>query len=186
MKKTGAVRASLNAIPTTYAIFFVVQHHPIPAYEGGANRTYLNAWRVGTVVAQLGNEESPEDVYVPFESRKTIDAPVGTIHISLPFRGDDVPLHPGAKIIRLPGNVVLLFAGIRAPSTTYTSVNVYSHGIIMLGGVILLGLLTEEKFTGGKGEKEKSGKGNSLGEEIQKLSPGQREGFLFFHHLASG
>src|SRR5664279_3122708 len=52
-----AIRASLHTILTTDAIGVVDDDDPILGLIGRTGRTYLNASRMGAVVAQLGHEE---------------------------------------------------------------------------------------------------------------------------------
>ena len=57
-----AVRAGLDAVAAADAAGIVDQHHTVLGLEGRADGTHLHAGRVGALVAQLRNEEAPEDV----------------------------------------------------------------------------------------------------------------------------
>ncbi len=56
MNKPASIRTGLNTIAATDTIFFINQYNPFRTVEGSSYRAHLNAWRLGTVVAHLGDK----------------------------------------------------------------------------------------------------------------------------------
>src|SRR5262245_14499664 len=53
MNKSAAVRARLNAVAASKAVFLIHQDHPVRCDERRADGTHLRARRIGAVIAHL-------------------------------------------------------------------------------------------------------------------------------------
>src|SRR5574341_304663 len=64
MQVASAVRTCLNAISTADTAVFVHENHAVLRGKCRTDRTDLNTRRVLALVAELRNEEAPEDVFL--------------------------------------------------------------------------------------------------------------------------
>src|ERR1022692_2383901 len=120
-----AIRTSLHAILTTDAIGMVDDDNPILGLIGRTGWTYLNASRMGAVVAQLGYEERQFHVGVPVAVGEAIFAfraggrNVHRIGLTVDESGlfalqGHVSFDPCAEVMRVLGHIVFLLACLDA------------------------------------------------------------------------
>ena len=76
---THAIGTGLNTVAAAHTIGIVDQHDAVASGIGGADRTDLNAGRVGALVAQLRDKKASQGVYLFIYLRETIYPTVRTV-----------------------------------------------------------------------------------------------------------
>src|SRR5271166_456258 len=122
---SSTIRTRLHTVPAANAVFFVDQYHAIWRLVGGPNRTNLHARRILAVIAELRDKESLFYFLIPVAIAKAVilrgvgRCNVHRIGLAVDTRfifalEVHVTFHPGAKVIRIEGNLVLDLACLDA------------------------------------------------------------------------
>src|ERR1019366_7517212 len=142
-----AIRASLHTILTANAIGVVDDDNPILGLICRTGWTYLNASRMGAVVAQLGHEERLFHLRVPIAIGEAIFAfraggrNVHRIGLTVDASGlfalqGHVSLDPRAEVMRVQGNIIFLLACLDAAQAADAFGGIDAERPSMLGPVI--------------------------------------------------
>jgi hypothetical protein len=179
VEEARAVGAGLDAITATDAIVLVDQNHPVLALEGGSHGADLDAGRVFAVVAQLGDEKCPEDLFVIIHGRKTVDAAVGAVDAHLSVCIDDVTLHPGSEVVGFLRYIVFNLASLDALSAADALVDLDPHRIVVFRRVVVIATVLGEHFyrSGHSEEKSRAGDFEKFRQKFSSL--------IGLRHLAS-
>src|SRR5512146_764247 len=110
-----AVGAGLDAVAAPDARLGVDQDDAVLGLERRPHGADLYAGRIGALVAQLRNEEAPQDLPVGRRFGHAFRLRLDGLHDDLAVLPDDVALDPGPEIERHPGDVVLGLARLDAP-----------------------------------------------------------------------
>src|ERR1019366_6140753 len=122
-----AIRTSLHTILTANAIGVVDDDNPILGLICRTGWTYLNASRMGAVVAQLGHEERLFHLRVPIA--------IGEASGLFALQGH-VSLDPRAEVMRVQGNIIFLLACLDAAQAADAFGGIDAERPSMLGPVI--------------------------------------------------
>jgi hypothetical protein len=138
------------------------------------------------MIAELGDEIGSENFFVPLVLGKTVDSAIGRVDYRLPVGWNDIPFNPGPVVKRFPGDRVFRLASIGTSTATDTLMNIHTHRVVVLSGIILRrgGLVGQEVFRA-EGRKKAEPDWKRAGHRIQKLSA-RHSGFLRTHFKASG
>jgi hypothetical protein len=177
MQKPGSIRAGLDAVATTNAIVGVYQYDAVRRLECRPDRTHLNAGRVLAVIAELGHEETSNDVGFRTIALKAVYRTVGAVYddffvhpLAINY---SVPLYPRTKEERNAGNIVFGLTGVGAATATNTLIYVDPHS-----PVVVIRIMTARenpdrsifKLPCKRGAGNKSGK-NRQQQILEELSP---------------
>jgi hypothetical protein len=133
---SGAVWASLNAVPATYAAVHIDEDDPIFRGKRCAYRANLNTWRVITVITELRDEKASQDILFFQPLVVSFVTITNTNHFDRVIRLDDIALYPRSIEKGKIRHLVLYFTGTYATPTPDTLVDIDSHSVKMLFGVI--------------------------------------------------
>src|SRR5512146_29160 len=125
MNVTATIRASLHAICATQAVLLIDQHHSVGRHKRRADRTQLCAWRIGTVVAHLRNEEILARIFL--RNRESVLAAIRRNHLGADhvLVRNVVALYPRAE---MPfRHIVLRFTSPYAVSAANALGNINQH-----------------------------------------------------------
>jgi hypothetical protein len=147
IEEAHAIRTGLHAILAADAVVVIDQDHTIVGSVGGTGRTHLHAGRMRAVVAELGHEECLFDLCVlvdvgesifPFRTRGfDVHRIVVAIDARFIFTFQiDIPLHPGAEMMRILGDVVFRLARLDATQAADALCGIDAERPAMLGPVV--------------------------------------------------
>lgn len=120
MYKPAAIRACLNTISATDAVFFVNKDNPLRTYKSGTDRANLLTWGFCTVITHFRNKKGFEDILVRNPLDKPVYTSVGGNNINAPVIFDSVLFNPVTKEKRLRRNIIFLLAGLGTVTASYT------------------------------------------------------------------
>ena len=112
------------------------------------------------MIAQLGDEESPEDLLVIVQGRKTVDAAVGAVDAHISVGIDDVALDPGSEVEGLVRYVVFDLAGLDALSTTDALFDLDPHRVVVIRRLVVIAAVIGKHFYRSTHSEEKSRTGD--------------------------
>jgi hypothetical protein len=127
MKKPCSIRTCLNTVLASYTVFGIHENDSIIRLEGCSCGTNLDARRIGTLIAQLGDKKAPEHSFFQNTLLESIHTTVWTVDKDLSIIKHDVSLHPSPEVKGKFRNCILLLTGIRTPSAPNAFVYSNSH-----------------------------------------------------------
>ena len=111
MEIPATIRARLNAILASDAVFFVDQYNPLLCFKGGSDRTNLHAGRFGTMVAHLGHEEGFLDIVGCNGLGKSVNSAVRRNNLDGSVLQNGILFDPTPEKEGFPGYIIFNFAG---------------------------------------------------------------------------
>ena len=111
MEIPATIRASLDAIFASDAVFFVDQYNALLRFESGTNRTNLHAGRFCTMVAHLGHEKGFLDVVGRNGLGKPVNSAVRRNHLDGSVLQNGILFDPTPEKEGFLGYIIFNFAG---------------------------------------------------------------------------
>jgi len=130
VEKPHAVGASHDAVAAANAPFPIYEDHAVVRLVRCADRAYLDACRVITLIAELRNKKCLGDIFrINFlspnvASREAVSATIGRIRVSLTIFGHYIAFNPGPGDRGIIRNFIFNLAGFDAEAAANAFISV--------------------------------------------------------------